>query len=165
MIRPRLARQIAGPILLALVLVAAGSRPTAAADCTMPPKPANLAPATVDRVSDGDTVWLRFPDGQRKRTRLVGIDAPEAHHNFGRQATDFTERLLPPDTPVGVEQDVEKRDRYGRLLAYLWLPDGARSSDASSSTTQITGNGRSGSADSPGRPPLALMVRDEPRDG
>jgi endonuclease YncB( thermonuclease family) len=39
----------------------------------MPAKPANLASATVERVSDGDTVILRFPDGRRQRTRLLGI--------------------------------------------------------------------------------------------
>jgi|RhiMetdeSRZDD1v2_1073273.scaffolds.fasta_scaffold324540_3 endonuclease YncB( thermonuclease family) len=49
------------PLLLALALAAACSWPSAAAgDCTTPPKPARLAPATVERVSDGDTVVLRF---------------------------------------------------------------------------------------------------------
>jgi micrococcal nuclease len=132
--------------LLALAVAAACAWSTAvAADCPMPPKPAHLAPATVERVSDGDTVVLRLADGRRQRTRLLGIDAPESRENpkferenptrtpqdratilaLGRQATAFTERLLPPDTVVGVEQDVEKRDRYDRLLAYLWLSDGS----------------------------------------
>ena len=74
------ARRTLAPLLLALALAAAW--PTAAAgDCTTPPKPARLAPATVERVSDGDTVILRLPDGRRKRTRLIGIDAPEIHDN------------------------------------------------------------------------------------
>jgi micrococcal nuclease len=91
----------------------------------MPPKPAHLTAATVERVSDGDTVMLRFPDGRRKRTRLIGIDAPELHiPNLGRQAAAFAKQLL-DGQPVDVEQDVEKRDRYGRLLAYLWLADGS----------------------------------------
>jgi hypothetical protein len=65
----RLARWIVAPVLLALAVVAAGIRPTAAgADCPMPPKPAHLTAATVERVSDGDTVMLRFPDGRRQRT-------------------------------------------------------------------------------------------------
>ena len=59
---------------LAVVLVlTAAWRTAAAADCPMPAKPANLASATVERVSDGDTVILRFPDGRRQRTRLLGI--------------------------------------------------------------------------------------------
>jgi micrococcal nuclease len=109
----------------------------------MPPKPAHLAAATVERVSDGDTVILRFPDGRRKRTRLIGIDAPESRENaklerdttrtaqdraaileLGRQATAFVKRLLERQS-VEVEQDVEKRDKYDRLLAYLWLSDGS----------------------------------------
>jgi micrococcal nuclease len=129
---------------LTLMLAAAHGLPTAvAADCPMPPKPANLAPATVERVSDGDTVMLRFADGGRERTRLIGIDAPEAHENpklerdatrtaqdratileLGRQAAAFVKRLAERQ-PVEVEQDVEPRDRYGRLLAYLWLSDGS----------------------------------------
>jgi micrococcal nuclease len=89
------------------------------------------------------TVILRFPDGRRQRTRLIGIDAPESHDNpklesdaartaqdratilaLGREAAAFTKRLL-DGQPVDVEQGVEKRDRYGRLLAYLWLADGS----------------------------------------
>jgi micrococcal nuclease len=140
----RLARRTVAPVVLALTFVAAGIRPTvAAADCPMPPKPANLTPATVERVSDGDTVMLRFPDGRRQRTRLLGIDAPESRDNpklesdatstaqdratilsLGREAAAFAKRLL-DGQPVEVEQDVEKRDRYGRLLAYLWLVDGS----------------------------------------
>jgi endonuclease YncB( thermonuclease family) len=133
-----------GRLVLTLVLAAACTLPTvAAADCPMPPKPANLAPATVERVSDGDTVMLRFPDGRRQRTRLLGIDAPESRENpklardatrtgqdratiqaLGREATAFVTRLL-EDRPVEVEQDVERRDQYKRLLAYLWLSDGS----------------------------------------
>jgi endonuclease YncB( thermonuclease family) len=47
--------------------------------CITPGKPPGLASPTVERVSDGDTVRLRFPDGRRERTRLLGLDAPEAH--------------------------------------------------------------------------------------
>jgi len=74
------ARRALGPILLALV-VAACSLTDAAADCATPRKPANLHLATVARVSGGDTVVLRFPDGRPERTRLIGIDAPEVHES------------------------------------------------------------------------------------
>lgn len=87
---------------------------------------------------------LGLRDGRHERTHLIRIDAPESRDNaklardakrggqdraaiqaLGRQATAFTEHLLPPDTPVGVEPDAQPRDRYDRLLAYLWLPDGS----------------------------------------
>ena len=86
---------------------------------------------------------LRFPDGHEERTRLIGIDTPETHPSpklerdvqrsgqdratiqaLGREATAFTEKLLPRGTRVEVEPDVRSRDRNGRLLAYLWLADG-----------------------------------------
>jgi micrococcal nuclease len=123
---PDAAQRVLLRLLLTLPLAAAFTWPTAAAaDCTMPPKPANLVPATVERVSDGDTVMLRFPDGRRRRTRLIGIEAPELHiPDLGQQAAAFAKQLL-DGQPVDVEQDVEKRDRYGRLLAYLWLADGS----------------------------------------
>jgi micrococcal nuclease len=43
---------------------------------------------------------------------------------LGREAAAFAKQLL-EGRRVDVEQDVEKRDRYGRLLAYLWLADGS----------------------------------------
>jgi endonuclease YncB( thermonuclease family) len=46
-----------------------------------PPRAPGLASATVKRISDDDTVRLRFPDGRRERTRLISLDAPEAHAN------------------------------------------------------------------------------------
>jgi endonuclease YncB( thermonuclease family) len=53
----------------------------------------------------------------RQRDETPGQDRATIQP-LGRQATAFTEKL-PPDTAVSVEQDVEPRDRYGRLLAYL----------------------------------------------
>ena len=43
---------------------------------------------------------------------------------FGPEASDFTRSLLPPGTQVRLEFDVQERERYGRLLAYVYLPDG-----------------------------------------
>lgn len=84
---------------------------------------------TVVRVIDGDTVDVRI--GARvERVRLIGVDTPETVHPeigaepWGPEASEFTKRHLPPGTVVRLELDVQERDRYGRLLAYLYLPDG-----------------------------------------
>jgi micrococcal nuclease len=129
-------------LLLALLALTTGWA-LPAESCSAPHKPAGLPSATVVRVSDGDTVRLRFPDGHEVRTRLIGIDTPETHGGaklerdtqrsgqdkatiqaLGREATAATRRLLPTGTRVETESDVVKRDRYGRKLAYVWLPDG-----------------------------------------
>jgi micrococcal nuclease len=93
--------------------------------------PANqaLAPAAGDpharvtKVTDGDTIHLEGLGS----VRLIGIDTPEVYGGvecFGREASAFTKRLLPLGTNVRYRVGVEQRDRYGRLLAYVWLPDG-----------------------------------------
>ncbi len=55
------------------------------------------------------------------------MDTPEVHGQaecFGAEASDFVEGLLPPGTEVRYRLGTEERDRYGRALAYVWLPDG-----------------------------------------
>jgi micrococcal nuclease len=77
----------------------------------------------VVRVVDGDTVVLRSAG----KSRLIGVDTPEVFGDqecFGREASAFARRMLRPGLPVRVERDVEERDRYGRTLIYLRLPDG-----------------------------------------
>jgi len=85
---------------------------------------------TVARVVDGDTVVVHLAGGDEP-VRLVGIDTPETvkPHTpvqcFGPEASARTKALLPKGTAVRLERDVEGRDRYGRLLAYVYrLPDG-----------------------------------------
>lgn len=83
------------------------------------------APAGTDqvvRVVDGDTVVLRSSG----TSRLIGVDTPEVFGGrecFGREASAFAKRLLQRGLSVGVERDVDERDRYGRTLIYLRLPD------------------------------------------
>jgi micrococcal nuclease len=77
--------------------------------------------ARVTLVSDGDSLRLAGVG----RVRLIGIDAPELGGEcFGREAAAFAERVAPPGTRVRYRPGVERRDRYGRLLAYVWLPGG-----------------------------------------
>lgn len=91
-------------------------------------KPAKaLLAATVTRVVDGDTVDVTLAGGRAERVRLIGVDTPEVYGGaqpYGPEASAFTKAHLPGQT-VQLQLDVEERDRYGRLLAYLYLFNGA----------------------------------------
>ena len=83
-------------------------------------------PATVVHVVDGDTVIARFDNGTAETIRLLGVDTPEVVDPrkpvqcFGHAASDFTKSHL-TGKRVSLELDAEKRDKYGRLLAYVIL--------------------------------------------
>lgn len=86
----------------------------------------------VVHVSDGDTLDVDIPDGSHGHTRirLWGVDTPESVkpntpvQHFGREASDFTKKTA-MDQMVRLELNpVRTRDKYGRLLAYVYLPDG-----------------------------------------
>jgi len=78
----------------------------------------------VRRVIDGDTIVL----GNNERVRYIGINAPEVHHPkkgvewLGPEAAEFNRKLVEHKW-VTLAFDVELRDRYGRLLAYVYLDD------------------------------------------
>jgi endonuclease YncB( thermonuclease family) len=88
-----------------------------------------LGPYTVHRVVDGDTVRLII-DGTSESIRLIGIDTPETVHPripvqpYGPEASAYLKALLPPGDLVRLELDVQARDRYGRLLGYVYTEDG-----------------------------------------
>ena len=77
-------------------------------------------------VDDGDTVVLS--DG--RRVRYTGVNAPEVAHEdepaerFGPEARAFNRKLV-FEKKVRLQFDREKQDRYGRVLAYVFLQDGA----------------------------------------
>lgn len=81
----------------------------------------------VTDVHDGDTVSIKvksfagFPL-RIERVRLIGIDAPElGQEPWGRKAKKHLKKLISEsDWVVNVEFDVEQRDKFGRLLGYLW---------------------------------------------
>lgn len=74
-------------------------------------------PCVVTRLADGDSIECRGLG----RIRLLGIDAPELNQPpYGRMAEGALARLIPSGTAVEIELDVEERDRYDRLLAYVW---------------------------------------------
>lgn len=81
---------------------------------------------TVVRIVDGDTVDVRLTSGRRERVRLIGIDATERGDCFAREASSRA-RVLALSKKVVLRGDPtqDTRDRYGRLLAYVWLPGGS----------------------------------------
>ncbi|MEW5933446.1 MAG: stalk domain-containing protein [Bacillota bacterium] len=91
-----------------------------------PEAPAVLE-ARVLRAVDGDTLEVEF-GRKREKVRLIGVDCPGLAHpdlgireeEYGREAASYTARRL-EGRAVWLEQDVSERDRYGRLLAYVWL--------------------------------------------
>lgn len=101
-----------------------------------------LESARVLSVVDGDTLKVNYR-GRYETIRLIGIDAPESMRNEkarddarrtktnlraltsqGKVAAKFVKTLVKPRHPIQIELDVETRDKYGRLLAYVYLSDG-----------------------------------------
>jgi micrococcal nuclease len=73
------------------------------------------------RVVDGDTIVARV-GGHEERVRYIGIDTPERDEHCFVEATRANERLL-DDGPLELEYDAGRRDRFGRLLAYVYAGD------------------------------------------
>ena len=87
----------------------------------------------IERVVDGDTaiVSFVFDDGSKylkERVRFLGVNTPETVHPskpvefYGKEASNFTKKELTGKT-VWLQTDVEVKDRYGRMLAYVWLKE------------------------------------------
>ncbi|KAA0232435.1 MAG: Thermonuclease [Acidimicrobiales bacterium] len=78
----------------------------------------------VEEVVDGDTLVITV-GGRKETVRLIGIDTPETKDPrvpvmcFGPEASARLGELTPPGSEVRLELDVEVRDRYDRLLAYV----------------------------------------------
>ncbi len=82
---------------------------------------------TVIRIVDGDTIHVRV--GERlEKVRYIGVNTPELHHprkgeEPGGRAAAAVNRDLLSGRRVRLELDAQSRDRYGRLLAYVWVDD------------------------------------------
>jgi micrococcal nuclease len=81
----------------------------------------------VTRIVDGDTIHVDL-GGTDETVRYIGIDTPESVKPgtpvqcFAKQASERNRQLL-AGTDVKLVFDVERRDRYGRLLAYVYRAD------------------------------------------
>lgn len=97
---------------------------------------------TVTRIVDGDTLKV-FYLGNEESIRLIGIDTPESRVNektkrdaernnqdikiiieMGKKATRYVKGLVKPGDLITIELDVQERDRYGRILGYVYLSSG-----------------------------------------
>lgn len=123
----------ASPVPTSSFPVPGSATPPASATPGGPPGSPSQAPpgaganALVTRVVDGDTIEVRYR-GRELTVRLIGIDTPETVapgqpvECYGPAASAFTEREL-EGRRVRLEFDVERLDRYGRTLAYVWRGD------------------------------------------
>lgn len=97
----------------------------------------NTEKAVVKWVYDGDTLLVTDEKGNNKRKiRVIGIDTPEVKHHqqkaqlFGAKAREALRVLLKDvNYQIFLEFDKEKQDRYGRLLAHVYLANGKNISE------------------------------------
>jgi micrococcal nuclease len=108
-----------------LAIVALGATAYLKRQPAPPERPRASTERLCVRVVDGDTIELDAGE----RVRLIGVDTPEAVdprrpvQDFGKEASAFTRRMA-QGRQVRLEFGDESRDRYGRTLAYVYLPDG-----------------------------------------
>lgn len=124
--RRRLVKLITALVVALVAYAAARAVPNAT--------PASMLPAgdfvKVVEVYDGDTIAVNLR-GSVEKVRFLGVDTPETHDPrkpvqcFGREASDWTKQAL-TGRFVRLESDPAQgeRDKYGRLLAYIWRDDG-----------------------------------------
>ena len=81
----------------------------------------------VASVVDGDTIKV-YLEGERYTIRMIGIDTPESVHPdeskntiYGQKASDYAKQTIKKGQTVYLSKDVSDRDKYDRLLRYVWL--------------------------------------------
>ena len=117
---------LSAPLLMAAVLVAVSlSRCGMSGGDSV--EPSGPFTARVTHVVDGDTIDVELADGDDETVRYIGIDTPETVKPGtpvqcgGPRAHEVNERLV-GGRVVTLRFDAERRDVYGRLLAYVYLP-------------------------------------------
>ncbi len=82
-------------------------------------------PVKLIRVHDGDTVSVII-NRKKEKVRLIGIDAPELRQRpWGTISKKHLNKIFEDSGwSVAIELDIDQRDKYGRLLAYIWTRDG-----------------------------------------
>ena len=83
--------------------------------------------AKVKYAVDGDTIWVNL-NGKDNKVRFVGVNTPEVSKDgepaefMAKEAKDFTNKTL-KNKEIFLEKDVSDRDKYDRLLRYIWLEE------------------------------------------
>lgn len=121
------ARLAAGLVFAVLILVFASARFSSPISKRSPEIqiPTGVHFIKVKRAIDGDTLDLAHGE----RVRLIGVNTPEMRHpskgveQYGREAAAFTRQLV-EGKKIRLEYDAERKDKYGRTLAYAYLEDG-----------------------------------------
>ncbi len=121
---------LSAPLFVALVLIA-----LSVSRCGIKgggsDEPSGPLTARVTHVVDGDTIDVELPDGDEETVRYIGIDTPETVKPGtpvecgGPRAHEANDKLVYGKT-VTLRFDAERRDVYGRLLAYVYLPRAGR---------------------------------------
>lgn len=127
--RKRFQRQVIS-LVIGLVIVATGyyTESRTSTNTTETPPPAGTY--RVVKFDDGDTIVVDM-NGVEEKVRFIGVDTPETHDPrkavqcFGTAAAAYTKQRI-GSTPVRLQTDPlsTNRDRYNRLLRYVYLPDG-----------------------------------------
>lgn len=114
------------------VLNSGGARtsvPTASTEDGLRPVP-DVENGVVERCVDGDTLVVKFDDGTTERVRLIGANTPETVkpnspvEPFGPEASAFTKRRVEEAGGAArLVADGDRRDKYGRRLAFVYLAD------------------------------------------
>ena len=97
------------------------SRPPATLPTTVP-VPVTGVVALVESVTDGDTIRVRLDGGAAEPLRLIGINAPEQGECYAAEATAWLQAAV-AGRDVVLVQDASDRDRFDRLLRYVWVED------------------------------------------
>lgn len=127
--RTRVRRATWPALLISLILLALGGK-YAAPQAKQVAQTQNPGNYKVVEFYDGDTIAIDM-NGVKEKVRFIGVDTPETHDPrkavqcFGKAASEFTKTTIGTN-PVRLEADPtnQNRDRYGRLLRYVYLPDG-----------------------------------------
>ena len=101
-----------------------------AKDATVRCSDVDLEEVTLVRVVDGDTLVVHFDTGEDEKVRLIGINTPESvapnsyrtkNTKEGEEASKYVKTMLEDVDTVYLQSDTSDRDKYDRLLRYVWL--------------------------------------------
>jgi micrococcal nuclease len=116
-------------VLLGVMGLMMANRAGALADVAEDLQRFDRAEAVVRRVVDGDTINVSLGDGQGEESvvvvRLIGVDAPElgAGEHYAAESAGYVRQRVEGQRVLLRLQRNRTRDRYGRLLAYVWISD------------------------------------------